>query len=232
MRLPSIDFRARFGSFILSRLVASGRGRAFLFAFMVDAEESDEGAFDELAARVVTDPVVHKVIRTHQADEARHGAILRGCLARTGATPPPLPTELRYIDRLDRATDGKFRRGFPDEPTAGGLMKVYALLEAIEERGVLQFAAIARALRPVDAASAAAVEEIVADERRHVQYAHAIARRYAPDDATHARTLAEMRALAAAAFAEHGAAFARYLFEHELLAMPRFLQAALAVAAA
>src|SRR5205823_5357973 len=92
-----------FGSFVLSRLVASPRGRAFLFDFMAIAEEADEGAFDLLIARVEL-PELQKMVRTHRDDEERHARLLRECLARTGVAPDPLPAHLRIIDRLDRLT--------------------------------------------------------------------------------------------------------------------------------
>src|SRR5690348_3896 len=133
----------------LSRLVATAAGRAFLFAFMADAEESDEGAFDELVARADA-PEVQKMVRLHQEDEARHGRLMRACLERTGVEPGPLPTELRYIERLDRMSGGDFRHGFVAHGEREGIMRVYAMLQIVEERGVLQFAHIVRALRPVD----------------------------------------------------------------------------------
>jgi len=200
----------------LSRLVATARGRAFLFQFMADAEESDAGAFDELVAQADA-PEVQKMVRLHQEDEARHGRLLRECLARTGADPGPLPVELRYIDRLDRMSGGDFRHGYLAAGDAVGIMRVYALLQIVEERGVAQFAHIARALRPVDAQSARILEGIIADEERHVKYARAISRRYAPDETTLARTLAELRALEDRAFADHGGDFLRWAAAHELL---------------
>ncbi|MCU1277988.1 MAG: hypothetical protein JWM53_1534 [bacterium] len=193
-------------SLFLSRLVAAPRGRAFLLSFMADAEESDEGAFDELVARAEA-PEVQKMVRLHREDEARHGRLLRACVARAGVAPEPLPVELRYIDRLDRMTAGGFRAHFLDDGDGLGVMRVYAMLQIVEERGVIQFARIAAALRQFDAESARVIEEIVVDEERHVKYARAITRRYAPDDATLQRTLSQFRALEERAFADHGRAF-------------------------
>jgi rubrerythrin len=205
----------------LSRLVAGERGRAFLLSFMADAEESDEGAFDELVARADA-PEVQKMVRLHREDEARHARLLRECVARVGVAEKPLPSELRYIDRLDRLTGGDFRRGFLADGSALGLMKVYALLQIVEERGVEQFPTIARALEPYDPKSARIVREITADEERHVKYARAIARRYAPDEATLARTLADFRALEARAFAEHGRDFLGWCASESLVGKSAF----------
>jgi rubrerythrin len=193
-------------SLFLSRLVASPRGRAFLLSFMANAEESDEGAFDALVARA-EEPEVQKMVCIHREDEARHGRLLHQCVARVGAAPEPLPAELRYIDRLDRMTAGGFRAGFLAAGDGLGLMRVYAMLQIVEERGVAQFPRIAAALRPFEPESARVIEEITVDEERHVKYARAIARRYAPDAATLARTMAELRALEERAFADHGRAF-------------------------
>src|ERR1700744_6130846 len=68
-------------SLFLSRLVANPRGRGVLWSFMANAEESDEGAFDELVARADA-PEVQKMVRLHRQDEARHGRLLRACVAR------------------------------------------------------------------------------------------------------------------------------------------------------
>lgn len=200
----------------LSRLLAGERGRAFMVSFMANAEESDEGAFDELVARADA-PEVQKMVRTHREDEARHARLLRECVARLGAAEEPLPAELRYIDRLDRMTGGDFRSGFLAEGGALGIMKVYALLQIVEERGVEQFPTIARALEPHDPKSARIIREITADEERHVKYARAISRRYAPDEATLERTLAAFRTLEARAFAEHGRAFLGWCAAEELV---------------
>ena len=148
------------------------------------------------------------MVRLHREDEARHARLLRACVARVGAPDQPLPEELRYIDsigsndrrRLSARLSRRRQRRWDS-------MKVYALLQIVEERGVAQFAIIARALAPHDPESARVVREIVGDEERHVKYARAICRRYAPDAATLARTLARFRALEARAFAEHGRDF-------------------------
>lgn len=200
----------------LSRLVAGARGRAFLLSFMANAEESDEGAFDQLLARA-EEPEVQKMVRLHAEDEARHARLLRERVARVGAAADELPAELRYIDRLDRMTGGDFRKGFPNDTREVGLLKVYALLQVVEERGVAQFETIARSLEPHDPESARVIREIIADEERHVKYARAITRRYAPDDATRERIVAQFRALEERAFDEHGRDFLAWCAAHQLI---------------
>ena len=200
----------------LDRLVASDRGRAFLLAFMADAERSDEQmVFDTLLARV-DDPELHKLVRIHRDDEERHGEILEACLRRVGATPPAVPDALRFIFRLDAELDG-----FAAEFVEGrrGVMEAYVLLQVIEERAVVQYPGIERALRRVDPHAADVVARVVEDERRHVRYARAISRRYAKDADTLARTLARFRRAEATAFAAHGQAFLRFATDHDLLAV-------------
>jgi hypothetical protein len=183
---------------------------------MADAEEADEGAFDRLVAKVDR-PELQKMVRTHKEDEARHATLMRACVERTGVAPDPLPASLRIVDRIDRLTGDTFRAGFPDDPPELGVMKVYALLEAVEERGVTQFGLISRALRPHDPRSADVIEEIIRDEARHVLYARAIAKRYAPDDATLEAARAHAHALEARAFEEHGRVFGAYMASAGLL---------------
>jgi hypothetical protein len=213
----------------LDRLVASPPGRAFLLGFMADAEDSDEASvFDSLLARV-DDERLHRMVRIHRDDETRHAAMLRECLARTGVVPEPLPDHLRIIARIDRELDG-----FAERFVAGeyGVMEAYALLHVIEERAVLQFPYIVRALRPVDPESADVVAAVIRDEERHVGYANAIGRAYAPDAETHARTLHRFRAAEHRAFTAHGADFLRCVVDRELLTVgpiERWLWRALAL---
>jgi len=199
---------------VLSRLLASPRGRAFMLGFMADAEESDEaGVFDNLLSRI-DDPELGKLVRRHRDDETRHAELFHACVRRTGSAPPPLPPELRYIDRLDRHLDG-FTASF----VAGraGVMEAYLMLQVIEERGVERFAQIGRALAPFDPESASVIEGVVRDEQRHVRYARAISKRYAPDEETLARTLARCRAAESRAFDEHGWALLRHFLAEDLL---------------
>lgn len=201
-------------SLYMKRLVSNPRGRAFLLSSLAEAEEADEGGvFDNLLARV-DDPELGKLVRRHRDDEARHAELYRGCLARTGITPVPVPKELRIIDRIDRNLGG-FGASFVAGDT--GVMEAYLLLQVIEERGVREFAKIANALDEVDPESASVVRSIVRDEERHVLYAKAISRRYAPDEATLARELDRFRHAEERAFQDHGVVFLRFVQDHDLL---------------
>jgi len=198
----------------LDRLVGSRRGRAFLLAFMADAERSDEAAvFDTLLARV-DDPELHDMVKLHVADEERHGEILEVCMKRVGVTPLPVPDHLRFIFRLDAALDGFAARFVAGEY---GVMEAYLLLQVIEERAVVQYPGIQRALAKVDPEAARVVGTVIADERRHVRYARAISKRYAPNPDALARTLAHFRRAEARAFAEHGQDFLNFAIDRDLL---------------
>jgi rubrerythrin len=104
-------------------------------------------------------------------------------------------------------------------------------LQVIEERAVKEYPVIADVMRPYDAASAAVVDQVARDEVRHVKYARAISRKYAPDDATLERTLALYRAAEARAFEEQGRAVLAFALERDLLGasgVERFFWRALA----
>lgn len=200
----------------LDRLMASPRGRAFMLGFMANAEEADEqGVFDLLEQRV-DDPQLQKMVRIHRDDEVRHAAILRECIARNAVIPRPVPAELQIVPYLERSL-GSVAERFLD--AKAGVMEAYAFLLVVEERAVFQFPHIANAIRPYDPKSAAVIDGIVEDEERHVKYARAISKRYAPDEATLERTLVEMRAADARATAEHGAAFLEFVVASDLLAI-------------
>jgi hypothetical protein len=203
----------------LGRLVASREGRAFLLAFMADAEESDEASvFDTLLARV-DDERLHKLVRIHRDDEDRHARMLRSCVERTGVVPAKLPDDLRIVFRIDAELDGFAARFIADRT---GVMEAYVFLQVIEERAVMRFPLIARALRPVDPKSADTVMLVVADEERHVRYARAISRHYAPDPETLRTTLARFRAAEQRAFEAHAHDFLAHAVAHDLLAVGAF----------
>jgi rubrerythrin len=209
---PRVDLVESLGSLYLARLMRAPRGRAFMLSFMVQAEEADEaGVFDALLARV-DDPELRKMVRIHRDDETRHAAMLKECLARLAVNPKPIPAELRVVERIDR------HLGIADKFVGGktGIMEAYLLLQVIEERGVRQFPRIAGAMRPYDPESASVIERITHDEERHVRYARAISRRYAPDDETLEQTLRRFRRAEARAFVEHTRAFLAFATRHNL----------------
>jgi rubrerythrin len=207
-----------FGALYLKRLLRAPRGRAFILSFMAYAEEADEkGVFDALLERV-DDPELRKLVRIHRDDEVRHAEMLRGCLARLGAAPEPIPPELHIVDRIDRHT-GRRAEAFVDGKTS--VMEAYLVLQVIEERGVRQFPRIASAMRPFDAESAKVIDRITEDEERHVRYAKAISRRYAPSEEALESTLVRFREGEALAFAEHSRALLAYATKERVLVASR-----------
>ena len=201
-----------------ARLIGSPRGRAFHLSWMAHAEEADEGVFDRLLASVDV-PELNRMVAIHARDEQRHAALLRQCAARAGVVPEPVPPELHYIEQLRRLSGG----GDLEAVFANGhwsIMQIFAMLQVVEERGVRQFPMVAAALRPVDPESADVITAIIRDEERHVGYARAISRRYAPDPASLEQVLALCRDVEARAFVENERAYLRFAEEHDLLVHP------------
>jgi hypothetical protein len=199
----------------LHLLLASARGRAFTMTLAGDSEASDEAAIFDLLLEQVDDPELHGMIARHKADELRHADMFHERAARIGARVAPLPDELMFIRRMDRALGG-----FMNSTITGreGVMKVYLLLQVIEERAVTQFGMLVPVMRIYDGESAEVVAAVIRDEERHIKYCRAISRRYAPDRATLARVLRRMRALELGCFARHSRANLRYTLDHELIA--------------
>lgn len=220
-----------FDTRFLTRLVGSPRGRAFMLSFMADAEEADEaGVFDALLERV-DDPQLNKLVKKHTEDEARHAELLRGRVRAIGIGAPVVPRELSIVQRIDGMLGGMGEMFVAKERS---IMDAYVLLEVVEERAVREFPKIAAALEPVDPESAATVRSICEDEKRHVLYARAINRRYAPDADTLVRTLAKVRAVEQRAFDDNGAAFLKHALAENLLELPfaeRLLWKTMALAA-
>lgn len=202
----------------MDRLFASRRGRTFMLSFMADAEDSDEGGvFDTLLERV-DDPQLHKMIRIHRDDETRHAEILRKCVARQGLIPDAVPEDLRVVPYIERSL-GSVAERFLDQ--RAGVMEAYVFLQVLEERAVLQFPRFADAMRRYDPESAAVIDEIAEDERRHVKYAKAISRKYAPDPITLHRTLVQFREAESKATVDHGSAFLEFALDKHLLEIGR-----------
>jgi hypothetical protein len=143
----------------------------------------------------------------------RHARLYRDAAERQGVPLKPVPSELKLIDRLDRAVGG-----FLDAPieSDADVMEAYVLLQVIEERGITQFKLLEQAFRPVDAESADVIAEIARDEERHLLYCQAISKRYAPDEETRLAALERLRDLEAQCFADQSAAMTSYVFDRGL----------------
>ena len=195
------------------RLVSTKEGRAHVLATVADAESSGEAQIFDRALARVDDPELQTLIKKHRADELRHEQLFRDRLAKTGATAA-VPPELRIIDRLNAAVGGLLDQPIADDR---GVMRAYLLLQVIEERAALQFPVMAEALRPVDPGSSATFEAVLADERRHLKYCQAIARRYAPSEAERAATLTEYRRIEARAFKDNQLATGAHVISSGLM---------------
>lgn len=207
----------------LRRLVETPQGRAHLLNLMVVGEEADEvGVFDRLAA-LADDEAGRKAVLRHKADEERHAALYRSCLARTGIEPRPVPERLMLVRRIVRKSEDVFAAGIESGSaeridSRQDLMNTYAMLLVIEERALQQFPVVGRLFRAAgDAATADVFEQVANDERRHVKYCQALGRRYAPNAATWERAIARYRSIEAEAYREIGFATIGDAFAHDLL---------------
>ena len=107
------------------------------------------------------------------------------------------PTLLRIDEKV-----GLFNRPVESDED---VVRIYLALLVIEERAMAQFRLLQEAFREAgDEATAAVLEQIEADEGRHLKYCHAITKRYAPDEDERQRRLEAMREIEAQAFAENG----------------------------
>lgn len=201
-------------SMFLKQLVGTARGRAHILTVAADAENNGEGEFFDTLLSKVDDPDLQRMIRRHQADEIEHAALFQACAERQGVRLAPVPDELKLIDRLNRELGGFFDRGIKDRK---GVMEAYLLLQVVEERAVTQFALFEPAFRRVDRQSADVFARIAKDEERHLKYCQAIAKRYAPDEFTQARTLRRFRELEARVFADNSRANMQHVLRHDLI---------------
>jgi rubrerythrin len=211
-----MNLRERLSIRFIDRVITSDEGRAHLLNQCADAEGNGENGFFEHILAHVDDPSLHKMITKHRDDELRHEQLFLAARDKTGIDPGPVPSELKLIDRLDRAVGGFFAQPVRDRRD---VMQAYLMLQVIEERALTQFALFERAFRGIDDETADVIGEIARDEERHLKYCHAIARRYAPDAVTQQTTLDELRQLEARCFAENGRANMQHLFDRGWVAV-------------
>jgi rubrerythrin len=198
----------------LRLLVQNPEARAFVLQQAAEAESTDEGIFFEHVLAHVDDPELARMIKKHRDDENRHAEMFRAQVKRQGVAPGPIPDDLRVIDNIDRHLGGFFDKPITD---ARGVMESYLLLQVVEERALHQFGLLEKAMRTVDVTAADTIAAIAKDEGRHLRYCHAIARRYAPDDATRVATLKKFRRVEAEAFRDHSARNLHHMLDRGFL---------------
>ena len=97
------------------------------------------------------------------------------------------------------------------------VMRASLLLHVIEERAVTQLPLFIEAFREADPESARLFERLLNDERRHLGYCHAVARRCAPSAAMHNQTLSHYRHVEARVFAQGTLNNLRYVLDAGLM---------------
>src|SRR5260221_10991626 len=180
----------------LNKLFSSPEGRAHVLAQAADGESSGESAIFTNALAQVDDPELQRVIRRHQQDELRHERLFRERLKAQNAKYQR-PEELRLGVRVDREAGRVIDRPITN---ARGVLEAYSFLQALEERAVFSFGLFIAAMQGPDPKSAAVFAEVLDDERRHLRYCVAVAKKYARDEAERLEVLGKMRAAEARAF--------------------------------
>src|SRR5687767_1704805 len=176
----------------MERLVSTPRGRAHVLALCAEGEANGEGQVFDRALAKVDDPEIARLIKRHAEDEIRHAQMFEEAAARQNAKAGPFPSNIKLVDRLDAALGGLLDR--PIERRED-VMHMYLILQVIEERAITQFRVMEPLFRKVDPKSADVFAAVARDEERHLKYCHAIAKKFAPDEATRERELARYRAV-------------------------------------
>jgi len=222
-----LDIERHLRRAFMRRLVSTARGRQHVLSLMVAAEEGDEqGVFDALAMRA-DDVELQKLVRVHQEDERVHAQLYRDCLTRTGLEYVTVPDDLMIIRHVGRTAGGVFAEGVATGTTEAlrsraDVMNTYALLLAIEQRGVQQFPLIGAEFRRLgDHLTADVFDRVTRDEARHVRYCKAIGRRYADSDAAWEAAVATYARIEDRAFKEVGMSTIAHALETGLLGKSR-----------
>lgn len=184
----------------LGQLVSTPRGRATILSQVARSEGTDgeHGVFEHILA-CLDDEEVTKLVRVHQADEARHEQLFLRRMEAQGAAPLVTPPATDLLARLDTHT------GFHSRPVKDrdGVYQAYLMLQVIEERALRQFDRMKKAFADAgDHETVAVFTEVAADEARHLLYCQAITKRYALSEPARREGLEMMRRLEACAFEE------------------------------
>ncbi len=203
-----MTLRDRISMAFMKRVIASPQGRAHILRELADAEGNGENGFFELVLAKVDDANLAQMIRKHKEDELRHERLFNECADRIGVDTGEVPEDVKYVERIFDAVS------FYEAPieTDEDVMRAYLLLQAVEERSVVQFKLFEQIFRLVDEKTADVFVAIGRDEERHIKYCQAIAKKYAPDALTHDRVLGEMRQLEARAFRDNSRANMNHVF--------------------
>jgi hypothetical protein len=205
-----MTLRDRISMAFMKRVIATPEGRAHILRELADAEGNGENGFFELVLAKVNDANLAQLIRKHKEDELRHERLFNERAQATGVPAHPIPDDVKYVERIFEAV------GFYEKPieTNEDVMRAYLLLQAVEERSVVQFKLFEQVFRRIDEKTADVFVAIGRDEERHIKYCQAIAKKYAPDALTHDRALAEMRELEARAFRDNSRANMTHVFKN------------------
>ncbi len=215
--VPHRDLSDRVGLIFMRRMVSTAADRAHLLTLVANSERNDEGRIFAALERCGNDPWLAQVVRRHSDDEARHAALLEARITANGAGRPKMPPSLDMLGQLDGALDGLMSRPIS---TRDEVMRAYLLLQVLEERAVSQLPLFIEAFAEVDPASSAVFTLLLEDERRHLGYCHAIARRYAPSTAVHDATLTHFRQVEARVFGQGTMTNLAFVLQHGLLDGP------------
>lgn len=184
----------------LKQLVSTPQGRATILAQVARSEGTDgeHGVFEHILA-VLDDEEVRKLVRVHQADEARHEQMFLARMRAQGAAPLVTPPSTDLLSRIDRHT------GFHTRPVTDrhGVVQSYLMLQVIEERALRQFARMKQAFKDVgDNETYDTFCEVEKDEERHLKYCVAITKKFSLSETAREAGLHMMRTLEAEAFEE------------------------------
>jgi rubrerythrin len=205
-----MTFLERLNLRYLQQMFRTPEGRAHILAQAADSEHSGESAIFQQLLQRVDDPELQRVITRHRDDELRHERMFRARLAAQNARWE-LPAELQLVQRIDREAGGVIDRPIR---TDRDVLEAYSFLQALEERAVFSFGLFIAAMRGPDPESAAVFEQILEDEKRHLKYCVAVAKRYAVSEAERLETLERMRAAEARAFKDNQLANMSFTLSH------------------
>lgn len=152
------------------RILANAEARELLLNSLAVGEADSARDLDRVAAHV-EDPVLSRKIYRHFAEENKHARLFRRHMEAMGFAVKPLPPELDYETLVQRYAMGtpKARLDDPRPFDLDDLVTFFSGSKAGEERACAEMEGLIASLEDPD--TVRVLEEIHADEIRHVSYA-------------------------------------------------------------
>lgn len=204
----SARIRQTLNAAYLRRVAEDDDALHFVLSCILAVEANEEARFFEAVQDHVDGPLARAVAR-HAADEDKHVVLVTEALRILGRPALPVPADLEIVPVLDEAMGGCIAELDLSDPMQLG--RAYLVLHALERRMAERMRMLGTAIAHRHPEIAAILFEIAADEKRHIAWCQAVARKLIGDDEVYARMRDELVDVEARAYARFTTRYVRHI---------------------